>query len=162
MQYMDTEYFSQRIQCSRNDKQECLQTVYIMAEFAFVTHGGGNQAVDNFLVSKQVHKMGPFLENAIQLYMDAKSVDHLRTVLYNSIICSNLMSGPQFLSAVIITEVLASLLEKEDIDYIFTFLVPSFFGIDFENEARQAFQNYRRMSLLRRHSQEGDTDEVGS
>lgn len=122
---MDTEYFAQRIQCSRNDKQECLQTIYIMAEFAFTTHGGGIHAMDDFLAKSRTHNAGAFLMNAIQIYMDTKNVNQLRTVLYNSIICSNL-SGPQFLNAVIITEVLAALREDEDIDFIFSFLIPSF------------------------------------
>ena len=148
MQNMDTEYFAQRIQCSRNDKQECLQTIYTMAEFAFVAHGGGISAVDDFLASSRAKNAGPFLENAIQIYMDAKSVEQLRTVLYNSIVSSNL-SGLQFLNSVIVTEVLAALREGEDIDFIFTFLVPSFFGIDFEDSVRQAFQNYRRIAQLR-------------
>ncbi|HCA71159.1 MAG TPA: hypothetical protein DHW78_01160 [Ruminococcaceae bacterium] len=150
MLHMDTEYFAQRIQCSRNDKQECLQTIYIMAEFAFTTHGGGIHAMDDFLAKSRTHNAGAFLMNAIQIYMDTKNVNQLRTVLYNSIICSNL-SGPQFLNAVIITEVLAALREDEDIDFIFSFLIPSFFGIDFEDTARQAFQNYRRVALLRQH-----------
>lgn len=156
---MDTEYFAQRIQCSRNDKQECLQTIYIMAEFAFVTHGGGVHAIDDFLASKRSHNIGPFLENAIQIYMDAKSVEQLRVVLYNSIICSNL-SGLQFLNSVIITEVLCALLENEDIDFIFSFLVPSFFGIDSEDSARQAFQNYRRMALLHHSDNDSESESV--
>ncbi|MCH4239421.1 MAG: hypothetical protein LKF71_04050, partial [Oscillospiraceae bacterium] len=156
---MDTEYFAQRIQCSRNDKQECLQTIYIMVELAFTTHGGGIHAMDEFLSKSRERNVGNFLMNAVQLYMDVKDVEQLRTVLYNSIICSNL-SGPQFLNAVIITEVLAALLEEEDIDFIFSFLVPSFFGIDFENIARQAYQDYRRMVLLKHRNDPEQSEEA--
>ena len=153
MQQIDTEYFAQRIQCSRNDKQECLQTIQLMAELAFIARGGSIHEMDDFLAGDRAQKGGTFLQSAVQIYMDAKTVEQLRTVLYNSIVCSNL-SGLQFLNAIIITEVLAALRDDEDIDFIFTFLVPSFFGIEFEDAARQAFQNYRRIALLHHNGAE--------
>lgn len=144
---MDTEYFAQRIQCSRNDKQDCLRTIYLLAEICTAARGGGVRALDSLMNEHRLKYSASFLNWAVQLYMDAKDSSQIRTVLYNCMISSN-FSGPQFLNATIITEVLAALCEQEDVDYIFSFLVPSYFGLDFQEAAVNAYQDYRRFRML--------------
>lgn len=143
---INAEFFSQRLQCGRNDKQECLRTIYLLAEVAYTFGTGGIRAVDSLISSNTVKYSEVFLNNALQLFIDAKNVDQIRTVLYNTIMASNFI-GQQFLNAVIITEALASLFDHDDIDYIFTFLVPSFFGMDYEEAARQAYRDFRTLKL---------------
>lgn len=143
---MNTEYFSQRIQCSRNDKQECLRTIYLLAEVSYTFLKGSIRAVDSLISSNHVKYSEVFLNRALQLFIDAKNVDQIRTVLYNCIITSNFF-GQQFLNAVIITEALAALYDREDVDYIFNFLIPSFFGMDYEENARQTYRDYRTLKL---------------
>ncbi len=154
---IDTEYFSQRIQCSRNDKQECLKVIYLLAEIATVARQEGIKELDS-LISRNSSKYSmTFLNKAVQLYMDAKDAQQIRTVLYNCIIASN-FSGPHFLNAVIITETMAALHEQEDINYIFSYLIPSFYGMDFEGEAYQAYQNYRQFRIQRDKEVRGEID----
>ena len=144
---MDTEYFCQRIQCSRDDKQECLRMVYLLADVAYTYRSGGIMAVDSLISHNKVKYSAVFLNRALQVFIDAKEVSQIRTVLYNCIIASN-FSGRSFLSAVIITETLACLFDQEDLDYIFTFLVPSYFGMDYEDTARRAYQDYRKIRMM--------------
>lgn len=143
---MDTNYFAQRIQCSRNDKEEALRTVVELAEIAFASQGG-IRALDEIVEQCRENHANRFLSKAIQLYMDAKDAEQIRQILHNTIIASNLI-GPQFLQAVIITETMAALFEKENIDFIFTFLVPSFFGMDYENSAVEAYNVCKKRRLM--------------
>lgn len=149
---MNTEYFSQRIQCSRNDKQECLRTVYLLSEVAYTFLKGGIRAVDSLISSNHVKYSEVFLNRALQLFIDAKNVEQIQTVLYNCIIASNFF-GQQFLNAVIISETLSALYDREDIDYIFNFLIPSLFGMDYEEDARKAYRSYRSMKLQEHSAQ---------
>lgn len=143
---INAEFFAQRIQCARNDKQECLRTIYLLAEVSYAFMNGGIRAVDSLISSNTVKYSEVFLNRALQLFIDAKNVDQIRTVLYNTIMASNFI-GQQFLNGVIITEALASLFDHEDIDFIFTFLVPSYFGLDYEENARQAYRDFRTIKL---------------
>lgn len=144
--YLDTEYFSQRIQCSRDDMHESLRTIFLLAEIGFTYLRGSIRAVDNLIKDNSVKYSELFLNRALQLFIDAKHVEQIRTVLYNTIITSNFF-GKQFLNAVLITECLASLYEKEDMDYIFTFLIPSYFGMEYEENARLAYKEFRQAKL---------------
>lgn len=143
---IDTEYFSQRIQCSRDDKYECLRTIQFLAEVENVYHSGGVAAVDRLLETEPTKFSAVFLYRAVELFMDVKSSQQIRTVLYNRIITSNFV-GAQFLNGVVITEALCAILDKESSDYIFNFLIPPFFGIDFEDNARQAYRDFRRSKM---------------
>lgn len=143
---INAEFFSQRVQCGRHDKQECLHTIYLLAEVAYAFMDGSIRAVDSLISSNTVKYSEVFLNRALQLFIDAKNVDQIRTVLYNTIITSNFI-GQQFLNAVIITEALAALFDHEDIDFIFTFLVPSYFGMDYEENARQSYRDFRTLKL---------------
>lgn len=145
--WLDTEYFAQRIQCSRDDKHECLRTVRLLAEVSFTARNGGVKALDDLIHGNPIQFGGAFLGKAVQLYMDARDAEQIRATLYVCIIASN-FTGRQFLNAVIITEAMAALFENESIDYIFSFLLPSYFGIDYEQAAVQVFQEYRKFRLM--------------
>lgn len=145
---MDTEYFAQRLQCSRNDKEECLQIIPALAMVVFAAQGGVRALNDMLDNSRNWQRRStPFLNKAVQLYMDAKNAGQIRRVLFNTVLASN-FSGPLFLQAVIVTEVMAALFEgEEDINFIFHFLVPSLFGIEYENAAVEVYDNYKRSTL---------------
>lgn len=152
---MDTEYFAQRLQCSRNDKEECLQVIPALAMVVFAAQGGV-RALNDMLDNNRnwQRRSTPFLNKSVQLYMDAKNAGQIRRVLYNTVLASN-FSGPQFLQAVIVTEVMASLFEgEEDINFIFHFLVPSLFGIEYEAAAVEMYEKYKRSSLRANSNEE--------
>lgn len=143
---MDTSFFAQRLQCSRNDKEEALKTVAELVDIAYLSQGGV-KALDEKASALKASPAGRFLGKALQLYMEAKNASQIRRVLYNLIASSN-WTGGLFLQGVVITEALAALLEKEDMDFVFTFLVPSFFGIDYEARAADIYYNFKQQRLV--------------
>ena len=141
--HMDADYFAQHIQCSRKDKEECLRVIPALAAVAF-TAQGGVRALEELMGGDWGATATPFLKKAVQLYMDAKSAEQIRRVLSNTIL-SSALSGPLFLEAVLITEVIAALFRREDdLSFIFEYLVPSFFGIEYESMAVACYQDCRR------------------
>ncbi len=143
---MDTGFFAQRLQCSRNDKEEALKVVTELVDIAYLSQGGV-KALDEKASALKQTPAGRFLGKALQLYMEAKNGSQIRRVLYNLIVSSN-WTGGLFLQGIVITEALAALLEKEDMDFVFTFLVPSFFGIDYEGRAADIYHDFKQQRLV--------------
>lgn len=139
---IDTEYFTQHIHCSRDDKQESLYVVRQLIELAVAARSEGLLALDRLLEDEWERYSAPFLRKAMQMTVDLKSVGKIKQVLYNSILASN-YTGRQFLTAVVITEAMAAIHEEEELDYIFRFLVPSFYGISFESQVVAVYDQFR-------------------
>lgn len=140
---MDAEYFAQHIQCSRKDKEECLRIIPALATVAFSAQGGV-KTLEELMDGPWSQQATPFLKKAVQLYMDVKNVEQIRRILYQTILASG-YAGPQFLEAVLITEVMAALFLREaDPGFIFGYLAPSFFGIEYEDMVTDCYQAFRR------------------
>ena len=141
---IDAEYFSQRIQCSRDDKEECLYTVRLLLELAVAARAKGILALDQMMEEHPARYSSPFLRKAVQLIVDVGNADHIRKVLYNTIFASNYF-GRKFLTSVVITETVLAIQRQEDLDYIFRSLIPSYFGMEFERNAVQVYERYRAL-----------------
>ena len=143
MYQVNLEFIAQKLQCSRDDKYECLRIIPLLAEVEETYHRGGVVGLDKLLERNPKRYAMPFLKGAIQLMMDVKTENQLVTVLYNRVVTSK-WSRAQFLSSIVITETMLAIFRKEDSDYIFNFLIPSFFGMDFEENVRVVYQEYRK------------------
>lgn len=141
---LDTEFFSQRIQCSRDDKQECLYTVRMLLELASVARDKGMLAMDHMVDANPERYASPFLRKAVQMVLDVGEIELIERALYATIVASNHVGG-KFLNSVIIAETMMALHQREEMDYIFRFLVPSFFGLDFEPNVVAVYDNFRQM-----------------
>ncbi len=143
---MDTEYFAQHIQCTREGKQECLFTVRLLLELAFAARKNGLLKMEE-LIREDNRFSDAFLRKAVSLVVEISSPELIRKVLYNYIFSSNYVSNQRFLNCVIITETILAISRSEDTDYIFTYLVPSYFGMEYENEALHVYENYKEQLL---------------
>ncbi len=148
----DLENYIQKMQYSRNDKEEALQVLPILTELAFAAQKGV-KALDGMIRYDAQENLGRFVNKAIQLYMEAKHADQIRKVLYNTIIYSN-MTGAQLLQCVVVTETVVSLYEHEDTDFIFTFLIPSYFGLDYEDVVIGVYNSSKKKVLLKDSAQD--------
>lgn len=146
---IDAEYFAQRIQCSRDDKEECLYTVRLLIELAAKARDEGLLALDKMIEEQRSRFSSPFLRKAVQLVVDVGNTENIRKVLYNSIFSTNYF-GRKFLTSVIITEAMLAIQRQEDMDYIFRFLVPSYFGMEFEVNAVAVYEKYRAARPVRK------------
>ncbi len=140
---MDTEYFAQQIQCTREGKQECLVTVRQLVELVFAAKQQGFLKMDE-MIQDTVRYPDPFLRKAVSLVVELSKSDNIRKVLFNYIITSKHITNYQFLSEVVITEAICALSQGEDVDYIFTYLVPSYFGIEYSDMAADVYQKFKQ------------------
>lgn len=143
---MDTEYFVQHIQCTREGKQECLFTVKQLVELAFTARDKGLLAMET-LIQDHARFPDPFLRKAVALVIDISNPDNIRRVLHNYIFTSNYTANQRFLNGVLITETMIAISHKEDLEYVFNYLVPSLFGIEYESAVVDIYQRYKRTAL---------------
>lgn len=141
------EYVTQHIQCPREAKQDCLPTVRSLVELAFAARQQGMLKMDE-MVQDTMRYPDPFLRKAVGLVVENSNEDNIRMVLYNYILSTKRVANHQFLNEVIIAETMLALSRKENLEYIFRYLVPSYFGIDYEPSVVQVYENYKR-ELLR-------------
>lgn len=139
---MDTNYFAQHIQCSRTDKQDLMDCVLILMELATHARDYGLLDLDRRMNSDPVRYSDPFLRKAVNMIADISDPRLVRKVLYNYIVTGN-FSGRHFLKGVIITETCIAIMLQQDLDYIFSFLVPSYFGVEFDGDILQLFKDYK-------------------
>lgn len=139
---MDTEFYTQRIQCSRPDKQDLLDVVWQLMELAHVRHSFGLLDLDRRLNAEPLKYSDPFLRKAAALIVDYENEDRIRTVLYNYILAGN-YAGPLFLKSIVITETLLAIKKDLSMDYIFIFLVPSLFGMDCESFILNLYDEFK-------------------
>lgn len=141
---IDAEYFSQRIQCSRDDKEECLYTVRLLLELAVTAREKGILALEQMMDANPARYSSPFLRKAVQLIVDVGNAEQVRKVLYNTIFSSNYF-GRKFLTSIVITETVLAIQRQEDLDYVFRSLIPSYFGMEFERNAVEVYERYRAL-----------------
>lgn len=139
---MDTEYFAQHIQCSRMDKTDLLDCVHLLMELATHARDFGLLDLDRRMNNDPVKFSDPFLRKAINTVADISDPRLVRKVLYNYIVAGNL-SGRHFLKSVVITETVIAIMLQQDLDYIFSFLVPSYFGVEFEGAIQQLYMEFK-------------------
>ena len=148
---MNADYFVQHIQCTREGKQECLPTVRQLIELAFAANERGIFKMDD-LVGDTARFPDPFLRKAVHLVVETSNQENIRTVLYNFIGSSKPVANHQFLNQVLIAETMLAIGRSEDLDYIFNYLVPSLFGIEYEHTVAELYQSYRRDRLRQERS----------
>ncbi|MCI8649719.1 MAG: hypothetical protein HFG20_06350 [Anaerotruncus sp.] len=143
MRIMDTEYFVQHIQCTRDAKNECLVTVRKLLELAFAARRFGLLKMDE-LIEDRARFPDQFLRKAVSMVVEISDPDKIREVLYNYIFTSSYVSNQQFLNWVLITETMIAISQSEDLDFVFTYLVPSFFGFEYDVEAIRLYRQYKQ------------------
>lgn len=140
---IDTEYYAQHIQCTRDAKSECLYTVQQLLELCFAAREHGMLKMDE-LINDRVRYPDAFLRKAVALVIEVSNPDNIRDVLHNYIFTSSNVGNQKFLNCMMITEAMIALSRGEDLDYIFTYLVPSFFGFEYEAESRNIYQQFKQ------------------
>lgn len=140
---MDTEYLAARLQCSRTDKQECLGIVRQLLELAFFAREHGLVELDNYLYRNSSRFPDPFLRKAFSCLVDIGDRQMIEKVLTNYILSGN-FTGHQFLKNMVIMETVLAMHSRAGLDQIFSFLVPSLFGMDSEQEVLDLYQQYTK------------------
>ncbi len=138
---MDTEFFAQRLQCSRSDKQDCLLTVRQLLEIAFFYREHTPVELDRFMQDRRTIYTDHFLRRAVSCLVDVGNNDLIRQVLTNYILVGN-YTGHKFLKNVVIMETILALHKNMNLDHIFSFLVPSLFGLEFEEYVLELYQEH--------------------
>jgi len=161
---ISAEYFSQRVQCTREDKEECLQTVRQLLELAFEAQEHGLLAMEE-LVADQTRFPDRFLRKAVELVVEISDPEKIRKVLYNLIITTKYVANNHFLKDMLITETMLAVSQSEDLDYVFAHLIPSYFGLDYAPKAEEVYRSYKisrvreRKFLIRLTEPKADTNE---
>lgn len=145
---MNTEYFAQRIQCTRDDKEDCLYTVRQLLELAFEARQNGILALEG-MIADQIRYPDPFLRKAVGLTLEIANPDKIRKVLCNLIVSTKNTGNHHFLKNVLITEAMLAISGREDLDYLFAHLLPSYFGIDYAPRVEELYRNYKK-SLVKK------------
>ena len=143
MYRMDAIAFYKHIQCTREAKQDCLFTVRQLVELAYTAKEEGLLKMDS-VVEDTVRFPNPLLRLAAHLVAEVSGAERVRTVLYNYILAGGIQSPQKLLNGVIIAEGMVAIGEGEDLDYIFTYLIPSYFGIDYHETVQQVYQKYKK------------------
>lgn len=142
MDMVDVEYFSEHIQCSRTDKQDCMPVLEQLMELANHAHTYGLLELDR-LIQDNLYKYGDtFLRKAISAIVDIGDRPLTRRILMNYILCGN-YSGPQFLKNMVIAETALCIQADVPMDHTFLFLVPSYFGLEFEPNIIQLYRSFK-------------------
>ncbi len=150
---MDTEYFAQKIQCTRDDKEDCLQTVRQLLELAYTSRERGLLAMDE-MVQDTVRYPDAFLRKAVQLTVEIADSEKIRKVLYNLIVTTKFMANHHFLKDVLITETMIALCQGEDLDYLFAHLLPSYFGLEYFAKVEDLYYAFKE-AVVRARTGEG-------
>lgn len=140
---MDTEYVAQRLQCSRTDKQECLGMVRDLLELAFFARERGLVELDRYVMDNRLRFCDPFLRKALSCLVDIGDRKLIERVLTNYILAGNYI-GHQFLKNVAIMETILAIHDRSDLDHIFSFLIPSLFGLDSELDILMLYRQYTK------------------
>lgn len=139
---MDTEFFYQHLQCSRSDKQECLYVVRQLMELATYAHDFGLLDLDKRIHKDSLKYCDPFLRKAMSCVVDIADGKLVERVLTYYMLSGN-YTGQQFLKNYVILETSLAIQRNEDLDHIFSFIVPSLFGLDFEAYIIDLYREYK-------------------
>ena len=112
-----------------------------LLEIAFFSRENGLVALDKFFIAEKARFSDPFLRKAVSCLVDIADVKLIRQVLYNYIITGN-YTGALFLRNIVIAETILAIHQRVDIDHIFSFLVPSYFGLEFDSTVVDMYRNF--------------------
>ena len=141
---MDTEYIVSRLQCTREGKQDLLYMVRQLVELAFCARDQGLLSME-ILLEDKARFPDPFLRKAAQITMEISDPENIRRVLYNVIYTTAAYkANHRFLEGVIIIETMLAISQKEDLDYIFFYLLPSYFGMEYEESVIDVYRNFKK------------------
>lgn len=153
---MTADYYSQHIQCTREGKLSCLETVQNLLELAFAAKEYGTLKMDE-MMQDRVRFSDKFLRRAVRIVTESNNRDNIEKVLYNLIFTTGEMGNNRFLNCMLIAETMLAISRGEDIDYIFAYLVPSFFGLEYEERVEELYYTYKRERLERQRGDIVDT-----
>lgn len=153
MYRMDAITFSKHIQCTREAKQDCLFTVRQLVELAYTAREEGLLKMDS-LAEDTVRFPDPLLRQAAHLMAEVSGTDRVRKVLYNYILAGGIQSPQKLLNGMIIAEGMVAIGEGEDLDYIFTYLIPSYFGIDYHETVHEIYLRYKKERFANRSAKD--------
>ena len=105
---IDTEYYAQHIQCTRDAKSECLYTVQQLLELCFAAREHGMLKMDE-LINDRVRYPDAFLRKAVALVIEVSNPDNIRDVLHNYIFTSSNVGNQKFLNCMMITNNLSKI-----------------------------------------------------
>jgi hypothetical protein len=141
---MSMEYLASRVQVTREGKQDCLYTVRQLVELAFAARDQGLLAMEK-LIDDRARFPDPFLRTAVQLVIDTSNQNNIRRVLYNYIhTTAAYKANHKFLEGIIITEAMLAISAGEDLDYLFIYLLPSYFGLEYADAVTDVYHGFKR------------------
>lgn len=146
---IDAEYLSSRVQCTREDKQDCLPVVRQLVALAYIARERGLLSMEE-AVRDRARYPDAFLRKAVELTVEIADTEKIGRVLYNLIITSKYMGNFHFLKNVVIAETMLSVSKSEDLDYVFTHLVPSFFGMEFAPMVEETYRAQKKAMMTTR------------
>lgn len=117
-----------------------------LLELAFSAEERGLLAMDE-MVRDQKQYPDAFLRKAVELTVEISDPDRICKVLYNLLITTKYIANYHFLKDVLITETMLAVSQSEDLDYIFTHLIPSYFGMEFEGRVTEEYKKFRQARL---------------
>ena len=145
---MTADYYTQRMQCTREEKLDCLSTVRELLELAFIVKEEGFLKMDEAL-RDPLRYQDKFLRRAAGIVVETANEENVEEVLYNLIFTSAEMGHYRFFKYILITETMIALGKGEDMDYIFAYLVPSFFGLEYVDQVEELYYQAKREHLSR-------------
>ncbi len=154
---MTADYYTQHMQCTRDQKQACMGLVRELLELSFVVKEQGFLKLDELLHS-ELRVQDRFLRRAAGIVIETSNQESIETVLYNLIFnASEANNNSLFFRNVLIAETMIALGKGEDLVYIFAHLVPSFFG-EYADQVEETYYEVKREHMLRGLQQAGEND----
>lgn len=145
---MTADYYTQRMQCTREEKLECLSVVRELLTLAFIVKEEGFLKMDEAL-RDPIRFQDKFLRRAAGIIVETANAESVEQVLYNLIFTSAEMGHRRFFKYILIAETMIALGKGEDMDYIFAYLVPSFFGLEYVDQVEELYYKAKREHLSR-------------
>lgn len=100
--YISTQYLSERLQCSYEDKKECVETINQILELVDIVRRSSYNALEREV--KKNNKYSPLLKKGALLIADRTLNDkEIETIMYTYIAAGN-YKGKEFLKNIIILE----------------------------------------------------------
>ena len=140
---MDAEYFAQRMMCTREDKMECLPVIRQLLDLAYAAQNYGPLVMEA-MVRDRLRYPDAFLRKAVQLAAEVADPEKIDKVLYNLIVTTKYVAKSHFLKDVLIAETMLAVSRKDDLDYVFAHLLPSYFGMEYAEAAEEVYRVYKQ------------------
>lgn len=155
--FMDAEYFAQRVMCTREDKMDCLPVIRQLLDLAYASQNYGPLVMEA-MVRDQIRYPDAFLREAVTLAAEVADPEKISKVLYNIIVTTKYLAKSHFLKDVLITETMLAVSRKDDLDYVFAHLLPSYFGMEYAEMARDVYREYKESRIRQKEYSAEDTE----